>query len=289
MPVTIRSSSDAIKYTFPPKTGILGGFSVMDEMVSQRMNVSEKLYSHGGVIVGDGKVGTRLLKLQGIVAASDSATLEDELDLMKYNITVGDWRNSERRLYLPQYQYKRFYKLGGMAEMAAKRLSSIGADININWIIIDPFLYARNDDLLTYEKQLTIKAGSNYTQTYQSLSSTAIGGANTYPVNPYEIKVEVTSGSISSFYIRNISDSSRKVNFGHEMTAGSNNIVTMDFTNGTASGTGGIWGTGTDVIGYITDAGWWRMLPEGVNLEYYIRGSSAATVTVTIKWRPRWL
>ena len=289
MSVTIRSLYDSIKYTFPPKTGILGGFSVMDETISQRMSVNEKLYSHGGVIVGDGKVGTRRLELNGVIAASTAELLEAELDLMKYNITVGDWRDSERRLYLPQYQYKRFYRLGGMAEMKAKRLSSIGADIQINWMITDPFLYARNADRLSYEKNLTIPAGESKINELQSLSSTAVGGANTYPVNPYEIKVEVTSGTISAFFIRNRSDSSRKVQLWHQMTAGSNDIVTMDFTQGTAIGTGGIWGTGTNVIGYIDDARWWSLLPEGNNLEYYIRGTASAAITVTIKWRPRWL
>ena len=104
MAVTIRNSSGRIKYTFPPKTDLYGGFAMEDESVRQRVSVAERLYSHGGAIVGDGKVSSRTIELNGVIqttGAGAAAALEAELDAMKYHCTYGDTFNVERRLYLP--------------------------------------------------------------------------------------------------------------------------------------------------------------------------------------------
>ena len=292
MAVTIRNSSDGIKYTFPPKTDLYGGFAMEEESVIQRVAVSERLYSHGGAITGDGKVASRTIQLNGVIqttGAGAPAALETELDAMKYHCTYGDTFNVERRLYLPQYSSKKYYLLGGMADFSVERLSSIGAQVQISWVIPDPFLYARNDDRQTWTYQITIPASGGVSK-YPEITSNNVGGDSCYPVCPYSFDVTVTSGTMNVFYIRNSTDNMRAVRFVNAMSeASSNNRFVLDYTNGTATGYGGIWGTGLDVIRHITSANWWSIIPHGNHLAIYVQGSAGSVIDIEMKWRPRWL
>ena len=292
MAVTIRNSSDGIKYTFPPKTDLYGGFAMEEESVRHRVAVAERLYSHGGAIVGDGKVSTRTIELKGVIqttGAGAAAALETELDVMKYECTYGDTFSKERRLYLPQYSRTKYYLLGGMADFAIERLSSIGAAINISWVIPDPFLYARNTYRQTWTYQITIPAAGGVSK-YPTLTEGSVGGVSCYPVCPYSIDATVTSGTMNNFYFTNSSDSHRGVWFKQAMAANSNNRIVFDYTTGTATGYGGIWGTGgTDVIRHVDRAEWWRIIPHGNHFVIYVNGGAGSVIDIIMKWRPRWL
>jgi len=292
MAVTIRNSSDGIKYTFPPKTDLYGGFAMEEESVRQRVSVAERLYSHGGAITGDGKVASRTIGLNGVIQTTGTGAavaLEAELDAMKYHCTYGDTFNTERRLYLPQYSNKKYYLLGGMADFSVERLSSIGAAINISWVIPDPFLYARNDDRQTWTYKITIPAEGGVSE-WPSLREGLVGGVSCYPVCPYSVDVMVTSGTMNEFQFTNYTDSSRMVKFRQAMSASSNNRFVLDYTNGTATGYGGIWGKGgTDVIKHLDRAEWWRIIPYGNHFAIYVNGASGSVIDITMKWRPRWL
>ena len=292
MAVTIRNSSDGIKYTFPPKTDLYGGFAMEDESVRQRVSVAERLYSHGGAIVGDGKVSSRTIELNGVIqttGAGAAAALEAELDAMKYHCAYGDTFNAERRLYLPQYSNKRYYLLGGMADFTVERLSSIGAQVQISWMVPDPFLYARNDDRQTWEYQIVMPAGKTWVGKYPQITAGSVGGDYCYPVCPYSVDVTVTSGTMHALRIQNYSDESRSVVFNHKMSSGANNRIVYNFTTGTVLGYGDIWGAGIDVIRYVTSAKWWSIRPEGNHLGIAFTGDSNTIVDITMKWRPRWL
>jgi len=292
MAVTIRDSSDRIKYTFPPKTGFYGGFAMEEESVNQRVAVSERLYSHGGAITGDGKVASRTIELNGVIQTTGTgaaAALETELDAMKYQCTYGDTFNTERRLYLPQYSNKKYYLLGGMADFSVERLSSVAAQVQISWVIPDPFLYARNADRQTWTYQITMPAGQTWVGKNYALSAGSVGGVSCYPVCPYSVDVTVSSGKMTVFHFGNLSDSSRVVRFRQAMSASSNNRVVFDFTEGTAIGYGGIWGSKTDVIRHVDRAEWWSIRPEGNHLRIIFTGDSNTVVDIIMKWRPRWL
>jgi len=292
MAVTIRNIYDGIKYTFPPKPGLYGGFAMEEESVRQRVSVAERLYSHGGAVVGDGKVASRTIGLNGVIqttGANAAAALEAELDAMKYHCTYGDTFNTERRLYLPQYSRKKYYLLGGMADFSIERLSSIGAAINISWVIPDPFLYARDVDRQTWTYKITMPAGKTWVGKYPTIAAGSVGGDYCYPVCPYSVDVTVSSGKMHVLRMQNYSDESRTVRFNHEMLAGANNRIVYNFTTGTVTGYGGIWGTGIDVIRHVTSAKWWSIRPEGNHLGIAFTGDSSTVVDIIMKWRPRWL
>jgi len=291
MAVTIRDSSDRIKYTFPPKTDFYGGFAMEEESVRQRVSVAERLYSHGGAITGDGKVASRTIELNGIIqttGAGAAAALEAELDAMKYQCTYGDTFNTERRLYLPQYSNKKYYLLGGMSDFVVERLSSVAAAVNISWVITDPFLYARNADRQIWTYKIKMPAGENWVEKKIGGVGSA-GGDSCYPVCPYSLDVTVTYGKMHVLRLQNYSDNSRVVRFNHTMSAGSNSKIVFDFTAGTVKGYGGIWGNHPSVMKYVTSANWWRIKPQGNHLGIAFTGWGSSIVDITMKWRPRWL
>ena len=291
MAVTIKSNSESIKYTFPPKTGFYGGFAMEEESVRQRVTVAERLYSHGGAIIADGKVSSRTIELNGVIqtiGAGAAAALEAELDVMKYQCSYGDTFNTERRLYLPQYSGNKYYILGGMANFAIERLSSIGAQLQISWVVPDPFLYARNSDRQTWSYQITIPASGRVTKRVQ-ITAGRVGGVSCYPVCPYSVDVTVTSGTMNYLKFRNLTDSSRVVLFRQAMSASSNDRIVLDYTNGTATGYGGMWSGGVDVIKHLDRAEWWRIIPYGNHFAIGVTGAAGSVIDIEMKWRPRWL
>lgn len=286
MAVYLKNASDSVVYTFPPHDAITGRVTCLDEEGQLRVDTSDRLFCPGATIIGDLNPAPKTIILKGVVIATTTTALIDELKAIRYQTEVAS--RSERRLYLSQYPNE-YYKIGAMSNPKIKYHGGLSAEVEIEILLADPLRYARElDKGSDVEGSCTLNASTAYTIAYP---------AACYPAAPVTTIV-CTTGRLSSCIIRNTSDvhsdgtDKQPIIFGYELQAAEE--WRIDHELGTVEALNGRFPAGgVDMIKWMTGGEFYRLMPGTNTLRYKLTVPAAyvgsTVVTISHSWRPRWL
>ena len=97
MAFLLKDSSNNLIYTFP------SGFNLVDNNISLEQSTEKITNTHGGVIVGDGKIEPKILTLHGKFAKNTFAEMLTELDNMKRYCNNSGYRLYDDVLHPDEY------------------------------------------------------------------------------------------------------------------------------------------------------------------------------------------
>ncbi len=209
MSVILKDSGNNVIYTFP------SGCDVVSDPFNKRLARKSRVHAHGGVIVSDQKIATRIVSLHGVFGKASSATMETELNNMR--LYCG---TASLRLYATQYSdyYFNVECLNFEAEYLGKMTV---VEVDIDFLVIDPFRYYKTE---TTDQSFTVD------ESPEALTVANGGNARVSPVITFTAGV---SANFSKLTIQNATDSDKYFDYEPAANLTEGDIVEVDCANTT--------------------------------------------------------
>lgn len=208
MSILLKDSDNVLLYTFPD------GFHLDRYRLSKRAKSVDKVYQHGGDIVGDEKHDLQHISLVGTLGAASIASFESACTLMKQNVI-----KSNLRLY-GAYKTDQYFDIKALESADWDFLTDGGlADVEVRFLA-DPFRYYQDATI------------SGHTVSGASVGLT-VNNAGDVEVSPVITFTAGVGACFSKLTIKNNTDSEKY--FDYEPVAGltSGDIVEIDCKNTT--------------------------------------------------------
>ncbi|MBA7716513.1 hypothetical protein ES703_125586 [subsurface metagenome] len=193
MSVILKDTDDSTIYTFP------SGVELTEEPWSKRLDIEPRAHAHGGVLISDEKVATRVIFLHGIFDKSSQALMESELNSMKKACYTEDLR-----LYATQNSDD-FYKVEcfNFEHIFLGMLTVV--EINVDFQCADPFRYYKNPE--TTDTKNPVVSGTPY-----ALTNDNDGDIEVYPTITF-----TAGGTITNVKIENVGDAGKYFEYAGTM------------------------------------------------------------------------
>ncbi len=209
MSVILKDSGNNVIYEFP------SGCDVIGDPFNKRLGTESRVHAHGGVIVSDQKIATRIVSLHGVFGKASSGAMETELNNMRLYCDTASLR-----LYATQYSdyYFNVECLNFEAEYLGKMTVS---EVNIDFLVVSPFRYYKD---LTTDQSFTVD------ESPEALTVTNGGNVLVSSVITFTAGV---SANFSKLTIQNATDSDKYFDYEPAANLTVGDIVEIDCANTT--------------------------------------------------------
>jgi len=208
MSVILKNSGNVIQYTFP------SGVELIDEPHSVRISTEERVHAHGGVIVSDEKIASRMLIVHGIFKKASQALMETELKLIKKACYAKNLR-----LYGTQ-NADEFYNI----ECRSFDFGYLGmltvAEVEIEFICVEGFRYYKDE---TTDTEDPVVSGTPY----------IVANGGDVEISPIITFTAGAGADISKIKIQNTTDSDKYFEYEPASNLSSGDAVVIDCQNAT--------------------------------------------------------
>ena len=240
----------ATTYTFPTYTSF-------ESDIAARCDDSEKAFSHGAVMTGDGKIDARDVTVEvELIDYTTASAYRTALDALKQAAYRQD-----QKLYNDDDRYINIKGLKKISEEFYEGFYGVRATVKLTFYCPDPFFYA--DTATTQEVTIT--------ESPQTFTVTNGGNMDTPPV----ITIEPTETN-SVLSLVNTTDNSRTFSYS-DASFGDGDSLVIDSTDGTVER------DGTNVLNNV--GGTFLQLLSGDNSITY----TGPLGTITFDYTQRWL
>lgn len=240
----------ATTYTFPT-------YSSFESDTEARCDDSEKAFSHGAVMTGDGKIDARDITVEvELIDYETTSAYRTALDALKLAAYKQD-----QKLYLDDDRYINIKNLKKISEEFYDGFYRVRATVKLTFYCPDPFFYA--DTATTQEVTIT--------ESPQTFTVTNGGNIDTPPV----ITIEPTKTN-SVLSLVNTTDNSRTFSYS-DASFGDGDSLVINSTDGTVKR------DGTNVLNNV--GGTFLQLLAGDNSITY----TGPLGTITFNYTQRWL
>ena len=208
MAIKLKNSSNTEVYEFPT------GINIIGEPWAKRQDSKPRAYQHGGVIVSDGKIRTRIISLSGTfnvskINAAYGVTLEANLKEMHQQCYTEGLRLYPGSQYIDEFYFVETLRF----EHTFRRMISV-VEVFIDFICSDPFRYYKdvttdNNTVDESPEAFTVSNGGDI-ETFPVITWTAGAAANFSKVRianaedgakyfEYEPAANITVGQVIEF------------------------------------------------------------------------------------------
>lgn len=256
MSVILKDTGNNVIYTFP------SGIELIEEGHSSRMDTEERVKAHGGVIVGDKKLASRVLVVHGIFNKASSALMETELKAMKKACYTNNLR-----LYATQNSNE-FYDVECLMFNPAYLGLLTVAEMEIEFIAVDPLRYYKDE---TTDPHTVDESPENFT----------VSNAGDIEVSPIITFTAGAGANITKIKIENSTDSGKYFEYEPASALTVGKVVEIDCQNATCTL------DATDDIAHFS--GTFFELKSGNNSIIITITGTVGTNTANFVFRKRWL
>lgn len=237
-------------YTFPT-------YSLCESDAEVRCDDSEKAFSHGSIMTGDGKIDARDVTVEvELIDCTSEATYRTAIDALK----LAAYRQ-DQKLYLDDDRYINVKSLKKISEEFYDGYYRVRAKVKLVFFCPDPFFYATTGT--TQEVEII--------ESPQSFTVNNTGNLDSPPI--ITIAPTATNSVLS---LVNTSDNSRTFSYS-DASLGDGDTLVIDSTDGTVER------DGTNVLNNVS--GTFLQLLAGNNVITY----TGPLGTITVDYVQRWL
>lgn len=256
MSVILKDSGNNTIYTFP------SGCELIGDPFSKRVEAEPRVHAHGGVIISDEKVDTRLISLHGIFKKDTSAAMETELNSMRRYCNT-----SNLRLYATQYSD--YYFNVECFNFESEYLGMLTVvDVYIDFLVSDSFRYYKDE---TTDPHTVDESPESFT----------VNNAGDIEVSPIITFTAGAGANITKLKIENSTDSSKYFEYEPASALTSGDEVVIDCQNAACRL------NGNDDIAHFS--GTFFELKSGNNSIVVTLTDTPGTNTCEFKFRKRYL
>lgn len=208
MSVILKDSGNTTIYTFP------SGMELIEEPYSARMDTEERVNAHGGVIVGDKKIASRILIVYGIFNKASQTLMETERKLM-----TKACYTKNLRLYGTQNSNE-FYNVECRGFDAGYLGMLTIAEVEIEFICADPLRYYKDE---TTDPHTVDESPESFT----------VNNAGDIEVSPVITFTVGAGASITKIKVENTTDSGKYFEYEPAAALTVGKVVEIDCKNAT--------------------------------------------------------
>lgn len=208
MSAILKDTGNTNIYTFP------SGMELIEEPYAARMDTEERVSAHGGIIVGDKKIASRILIVHGIFNKASQALMATE----RKSMTKACYTKN-LRLYGTQ-NANEFYSVECRNfDMGYLGMLTI-AEVEIEFICVEGFRYYKDE---TTDPHTVDESSENFT----------VNNAGDIEVSPIVVFTAGAGANITKIKIENTTDSGKYFEYEPAVALTVGKVVEIDCKNAT--------------------------------------------------------